>query len=447
MTVPDTLPANATKTLGSELSPYRSWQGVDPITGAWYDLTAEMAARDIDDFLRRDGRGRSVEQVLTLPLRAAPLTIKPGHGDTGEYELASESLDRMRTPLPLIVGHGAESLVYRATFLETVFTVDRGLVEYDSLAWRPPDACTLLRDPKTGRILGFRQNVPGETLPVKIPVNKAVIFLHGAHRDPVRGVSEMQVPYRCFLDKQKVRALWFIFLEGAALPRTIAHTNSGDEEKVVASLVKLKNSGVAAVPNGTTVDTLDISGKGADQFKAAIAFLDSEMAQSILAGFLDLTSAAASGTGSYALSKDSRDLFTQAQDANAREIAGTIRSQVVGPLVRLNRGPDAVVPDVQLGPISGPTVEQMLTTLEALASPDTAPPAEFVDELTIRVAGMFDLNVDKVTAAIRARSEAAAAAGPGAAGSAPISGAADVALQVATDAAVGGGPTLQALSA
>lgn len=440
------LPANATTELGSEMSPYRQWFGVDPATGDLYDWQGEWAARDIEDMLRRDGKARAVEQVITQPLRAAPLAITGGKGDRGEAEFVNDSLDRMSSPLQLVIGQGAQSLIYRATFLEKVFTVDRGYSEYECLAWRPPDACALTRDRKTGRVTGFRQQMTGQVEPARIKAEKAVIFLHGAHRDPVRGVSEMAVAYRCFRDKQKVRALWFLFLENAALPRIIAESPSGEDEKLVNQLVKLKNSGVAAVPPNTNVVPLDVSGKGADQFMAAIKFLDLEMAGSVLASFLSLVDAASSGRGSFALSKDQTDFFTACKDSDARELSHTLRGQVVTPLVRLNFGPDAVVPDVTLGPISGVAVEQMLSFAEALAGGGPNPfPQVFVDEVVEKVAGLLNLDTDKVHAAVLARagqlSTSAAAAV-----SAPVSAAADVATAALTEAGSGGGPTLRALT-
>lgn len=448
----DVLPPNADVELGSELSAYQRWGGFDAKTGDFYDWSAEWAARDIEDMLRREGRGRALEQVLTLPLRAAPITIKPGHGDSGEYEQVMSSLEQMGdvSPLPLVVAQGAQSLIYRTVFQEKVFTVDRGVNEYECLAWRPPDSCTLMRDRGTGRITGFKQTIPNLAEGVRIPASKAVIWLHGAARDPVRGVSEMEIAYRCFADKQKIRFLWFsVFLEGAALGRIVARVDNAQSAKEVAKqLAKLKNAGVAAVSGVAGIDVLHIADGASDAFKSAMAFLDAEAAQSVLAGFLDLTSAASSGRGSYALSKDQTDFYTQAQDANARELAGTTRLQIVRPLVTLNRA-TGVVPTCQIGPISGATVEQMLTLLQSLAGApagSTAIPPEFTNELIVRVAGMLDLNVDKMNAAVAAATQAASSSAA-AAPSAPLHAAVTVGARAVSEAQSGGGPLLQALTA
>lgn len=441
----ETLPPNATEEQGSELSAYRSFFGIDWQTGDLVDWQAEWSARSVEKMLKREGRARALEQVLTLPLRAAPITIKPGKGDRGEYEQVMSSLERMAdvSPLPLVIAQGAQSLIYRVVFHEKVFAVDRGINEYEAIAWRPPDSCRLTRDKGTGRITGFQQTVPDLAQPVKINRTKAVVWLHGASRDPVQGVSEMEIAYRCFTDKQKIRFLWFaVFLEGAALGRIVARTTQGNEADVASKLAKLKNAGVAAVSGVDGIDTLTIADGASDAFKSAMAFLDSEAAQSILAGFLDLTSAAAAGRGSYALSKDVTDFYTQAEDANARELAATTRKDIVRPLVSLNHV-DGAVPEVTIGPISGATVEQMLTLLQSMMAKDSTPVVdEFVEELTLRVAGMLDLDVDKLNAAIE-RAKDAASTAPAAAGSAGLHAAAEVGTQVVANALAGRDPLPQ----
>lgn len=433
----DQLPPDATKQLGSALSPYQLYQAVDPTTGDWYDYGSSLAARDIDDMLAADGRARAVEQALTLPLRAAPFTMKAAKGDRGEYESASASLELMSTPLDMVIGQAAQSLIYRATFLEKIFTVDRGQVDYAQLAWRPPDVCAMTRSQKTGDVTGFRQTVWGATDAVRIPAAKAVVFLHGANRDPVRGVSEMQVSYRCFRDKQKLRLLWMILCERAAAPWIVAQTSAGQEPAVSKTLASMRSGGVAAVSGIDKLDVLNVAGDAAAVFQSAVTFLDSEMAGSILAGFLDLASSASRGAGSLALSQDQTDFYQASMDAAAREIAQQARSQIIAPLCRYNFGVDAAVPDVTLGPIGGATTEQMLTLVQAFAAAPPGQsffPTEFIDEIVLRISGALDLDVDKIQAEITERA-AQAATSPAAAASAPLHAATDVLTAAAAKAA------------
>lgn len=440
MTAPVDLPTNATTELGTAVSVYQNWQGVDQKTGDWYDWAQEWQTRDIDQMLEVDGRAEAIAKCLTLPVAAAPIAIKPGDGDTGECEQLTESLARMRTPLPMVIAQAAWSQIYRATFLEAVFDVSRGQVDYASLAWRPPDTCAILRDRQTGVINGFRQEIAGGTEPARILGDKSVIFMHGADRNPIRGFSEMQVSLRCFRDKQKLRTLWMLMCQRAASPWVVAQTEN-DTAGVASALSKLRNGGVAAVRKLDALDVLNVAGEAATIFQSALKFLDSEMAGSVLAGFLDLTSGGVGAStghagGSLALSRDQTDFFTASRDASAREISTQAKHQIAEPFTRLNRGPAGVVPNFTIGPISGADLQQVVTLLGQLATvPVGGPfPQSFTNELVVKAASLLDLDVDKVMADIRDLAPKAATEAPGADRSAGLH-AAITALSNAIDAA------------
>ena len=400
---------------GTELAGWRQFAGfgVDPDTGDLVDYSTEWRTSDIETMLDTDGRARAAEQALTLPLRGAPLTVKPADGDTGEADAANAMLAALGDPIEETIGQAAQSLIYRVTFLEKLWTVTDGQFSYSRLAWRPPDACAVTRDPASGALTGFKQqmtwwggrNATGQKPSwVQIPAAKAAVFVHGRARNPIRGISELQAAYRCYQDKQKIRWLWTVFLKGAAVQRLVAHTQPGSEQKIAGALAKLSSGGVAAVADAdlTSLDVLNATDSGMF-FKDALAYLDDEMLSSILAGFLGLAGAATQGRGSFALSKDQSDFFTQAQDASAREIAATFRAQVIRPFVLVNHGAGAAVPRVTLGPIDRATAQEQMTFLQALAAAPsgTILPSEFVDELTLQIAGYLDLDTDKVRAAIK----------------------------------------------
>lgn len=392
--------------LGSEISAYQPWLGIDVETGDWWDTTAKFEVADIEAMLTLDGRARAVEQAITLPLRAAPLSIKGANGDTGEAEMVNTMLEAMvDTPLQTVIGQWAQSLINRITYQEKCFTVtDDGKIGYKAIAWRPADSCGLLRDRGTGAVTGFTQDLYGKPQPARIMGPKAAVFIHGANRDPVRGVTEMSVSYRCFRDKQKLRALWMLLLERLGAPWVIARTQAGQENAVATTLSKLRGGGVAAVSGVEGVEVLSVTGEVGRIFQTAVQFLDAEMAGSVLAGFLDLASAASRGAGSLALSQDQTDFFADSMEAAAREIAQTCRNQIVTPLVRYNRGPKAVIPDVILGPIGGATSEQLLVLAQSFANAPAGQsvyPQEFIDEIVLRLAGVLDLDLDKIQAAIK----------------------------------------------
>jgi hypothetical protein len=156
-------------------------------------------------------------------------------------------------------------------------------------------------------------------------------------------------------------------------------------------------------------DIIESSGKGAEQFKTAVGWLDTDSIHSILAGFLDLTRQAASGRGSYALSQDASDLYMLSRTAVLKEMAATITSWLIGPLVRYNYGPDAAVPRFEFAPLTEEDVEQALGMFKALLSASAGQggavdkvPAEFIEELIEKVSKLLDLDTGKVAEALRA---------------------------------------------
>lgn len=412
--------------VGTEISPYQPYGGLDEYGNlvSWED---QFEAQAMAEMLRRDGKARSLENILTLPVQAHRLAISGAKGDKGELDWLLGMYEGMSSGLEQIVAWGAQSFIFRSTFLEKVFAVSEGKVIYQQLAWRPPEACSLIHDKLTGSILGFQQMLGGPDRfgLVEVPLRKAAVFVHGRNRNPMRGSSDLEVALRCYGDKQKVRYLWMTFLDSAAMPRTIASTDAGKEAEVTSTLSKLRSGGTASVPSGTDVKALDVAGTAAPSFQAALNYLDAEMATSVLAGFADLASAAGSGSrGSLTMAQSETTWFANALDASAREVAATLRTQVSAPLLRANFGPDAAVPSHVIGPISPLSAEDAMTALQMMAwanATNSLIPTEFVEELVMRTADMLELPTDKLRAAIATKEkQLAAAATPAALPTVPI---------------------------
>lgn len=410
----------------------------------------DWASRDLVEFLRRDYKARQIMNVLQLPITSAEHTFSAAKGDTGELEWLQSYWEQdpvnggCRTPLDYIISQATTAIAHKAAYFEKVFKQDDdGKVVYDKVAFRPQTTCHVLRDIDTASFQGFQQEPYYLSMTtrskqtgnwINIPKERAYVYLHGQHTDPVNGVSDMDVPYWCYQTKQKVMLLWFQFLEGVALPRAIVKAQDiGVARQIAAQLSRLRNSGVipVAAPGANTVsiDTLSMEGNGATQFQAAITFLDSSAVDSVLAGFLNLTGTAAArglgNGGSYALSKDASDFFLQAEEAKTKELARSLRKDLHAPLIRYNFGKKAVVPHFEFEPLNDEDKSNSITLLQAMiAAPpgsDNPVPTEMVGALAKQVGDYLGLDGDKLEAAFaKASSDAkAAAAAQSAAGAAP----------------------------
>jgi len=285
--------------------------------------------------LSRNGMAAAIEQVLTLPVRGAPRTIEPAKGDKGEAEFVQSVLmtpdqaGGMATPISELVGQITAAQVFKRSFFEKVWEQREsdGKIIYRKIAYRPPATCQARYNDRTGEPNGFRQQVwlfggnlmldrrqkvPGY---VDIPKVRSYIYTHGKHREPLTGISEMEVSRWCYETMAKLQYLWLNFLEGMAMQRLVVYGNDQPEATARADdIAQLRGSGVVGLvhpmPEQKAFEALPSAADAGAQFAACMTYLENWMASSVLAGFLQLSGAAAKGTragggasaGSYGMS-------------------------------------------------------------------------------------------------------------------------------------------------
>lgn len=386
---------------------------LDPSMGsvAWWE------ARDYSTMLRTESQARKVEMVLTLPILGAPTAIRPAKGDKGEAEWVTEVLTRpangggMSTPLRLVVAQMTSAVTYRVASFEKVWKVDPdyGTI-YDKLAFRPPSNTHVIRDRKSGAYRGLKQDPPyGGANPIPIAADRAFTHVHGQHRAPVLGSSDMEIPLICWKAKQKLRFLWFLFLELHAQPRIVAQDTreqAGDHQATkdaARQVTKLRGGGAIAMPPGVTASVLETGGHAADLYQSALKYLDGEMTGQVLAQFSDLAGAAAAGSGSFALSRDQSDFFMQSRRWAANEFEDTMTNFVLADPVRHKFGPRAAFPSFGIGPLVQPDLAALAPMLQ-LAAPSL--PADFSAFVIESTATALNMPADRVAALVKATTEA-----------------------------------------
>lgn len=376
---------------------------------------------NIEDMLSRDGKARALEQALTLPVRGANWSIQPGKNDKGELEFVTDALTRapesggMDVSLEVVIGQMTSAFLFKRSHFEKVYRADSdGKVRFGKLAYRLPTTCYLARKAEDASFAGFMQwTWKGQAfVRVLIPAEKAFVYIHGAHRDPINGISDLDVSYNAFQSKQKVRFLWYQFLETQAAPRTLAKHNSTDATQAQAFAKKvatLKGGGVVGLIEGQDVAVLESNGQGAAEYQAALAYLDSEMSESVLAGFLDLTSRSSGaaggsgGRGSNALAKSMQEFFNTGRQGAMNEVAAAINQGIVADLVRYNFGIDASMPKFTFTVATED--DNSSATIALLQAIATAPsmnvlPWGFINLLIEKVAELLQIPVDQVHAAL-----------------------------------------------
>ena len=387
----------------------------------------EWNSRDMKTMVSRDGVCASVESVLTLPIRGATTTINPAKDDSGECDFVNSVLmtpdedGGMQTQTSDLLGQITSAQVYRRAFFEKVWKQREtdGRVIYDKVAFRPPATCQARYNDRTGEPNGFRQQVwlfggnlmldrkqkvPGY---VDIPNIRSYIYTHGKYREPLTGVSEMEVSYWCYQTKMKLLYLWYHFLENQAMPRLIVYGNDQPEANDRASdLAALKGSGVVGLvhppDNHKTFEQIQTTGDGGKFFTDAMGFLETWQTHSVLAGFMGLTGGTTGGKGAYSMSQDQSDFFLKSRLAVANEIADSINHDLIRPLVVVNFGTAASFPTWKFGPLQDEQAQQLLTLFGQLSGAQVLHiPLQVLDLITERMASILQLDVDQVHAALQ----------------------------------------------
>lgn len=387
--------------------------------GRQQDLT-EWEALDMTGMLKRYAQGRAVRNVLTLPLSQLKSKITPAKGDKGEAEWLNNFLSLaanaggMTTPLDLIVQQMTSAITFKRAYFEKVFKVagDPASHVYDSVQFRHASTCQLIRNPETAAFDGFaqepltkEQQQKSQGLPIKIPPKYAFVYLHGMREDPINGLSDMEIPYWCYKTQQKVLFLYFNFLEGEALGKTVVEAaDLGRAIQIATEVRKLKGSGVLPIANtagaNQKVYNLEQNNSGAVHFMEAIKYLDHCATQSVLSGFLDLTDPSTGGRGSMALSKDQSDFFLLSRQAVAKEMAWFIRHYLLCDIVYYRFGLEAAVPNFEFEPLTKEDMTQAVTLMSSIAAaPKLNLPDQFVQQLAVLVGGALGMDVGKLESA------------------------------------------------
>lgn len=382
-----------------------SWSGVP---GRILLDENEFESLSFDEMLGRDGKARTIQSVLTLPIRSAPWKITAASGDSGEAAFITDALTRpanqggMKTPMRLIIAQALSARTYRKACFEKVFTERDGKIVYDRLAFRPSPTTSIARDPKSGAFRGFRQrpvSVGGEVWPniwIDIPAQYSWVHLNNQHINAARGHSDMELIYWLHDKKQKVLFLWATFLEANATGRYVVQAEDETRAKSYAKALRyVKNGGVLGTSSEIKIDTLELGTQAAGLFRDFIDYLDNQMAASVLAGFTNLPD---SPGGSYALSKDQSDFFLQSLTGTAKELAESITNYVIADLVMYNFGPKGVCPTFEFGPLSEGDLETVKELLTAFGTTPTElrVPQAFMTELTKMMGTYLDMPMEDV---------------------------------------------------
>lgn len=380
-------------------------------------MNEEPQVRDFQHMLRTDGTASAIELMLSYPIISAPWEIDAAKGDSGEAEFIYDALTALphqggpTTTIEQLVSQMTSAFTYKKAYFEKVYkTNDDGKVVYHKIAFRPTETCRPAYDGRTSDPAGFKQLpiifvgdkplvqwTSGESEWIYVPPDRAFIYVHGMHRDPLLGISALQVPWHCFQTKRKIRWLWYQFLDTGVLQKSVVRNpDEGQARLDAAKIATLRGKGVVGMTSQSEVSQLGGSAHDGDAYMKAMEWLNMEMLDSGLLGFMGLTAQAASGKGSYALAESLSKMYLKTRRMVAMDMARQITNEIIGPLIAYNFGPKASIPRFKFGPLDEANEVNVLDTFAKVATTGAKVPVEFYDQLVQRVATLLELDPGKV---------------------------------------------------
>lgn len=216
--------------------------------------------------------------------------------------------------------------------------------------------------------LGIQQRKQDGNL-VDIPMAKLLVFVNEMEGDNWWGTSILRAAYKHWFIKNNFYRIDNIAFErqGLGVPYAKMPENFTDADRAKAETVlkNLRANHMAYIiePHDYEIGFKDMQAKTVRDPMPSVQHHNREIVKSVLAQFLEL---GATDSGSRALSEDQSELFLQAIEAIAEQIAGTINKHAIKQLVDLNFGEQDVYPELTFTGISRADVEKLANAYSTL---------------------------------------------------------------------------------
>lgn len=370
----------------------------------------------IDVMLRTDGHFRALARLLSLPFRQAKWSIVPDEDGEEEADFITQMLTRppyqggMSTSFDYVRALAAKAFWQGYAVFEEVYAVAEVPGHGQRIVLRklaPREAATIkFRADDHGGFDGVTQRASdryGGMRTIKIPANKVLFFTVDKEEHPFYGRSMFEPALYHFDKKHKLYYIAHIAAQIAAVPGRIAYEESGGAQALTPTKRTQLQSALAnfgfntamIAPKGIKIDSFEAgSPTSISQIMELVNHHNVQASQSILAQFIDLGQGGENATGSYALSKDSSDIFLMCAQALLNSFAETLTTHLIPKFIDWNFG-TGKYPKLVFDPLADETKAAMMDVFKALAvsaTNNTSP--DFIWELEKRISDQLGLAID-----------------------------------------------------
>lgn len=320
-----------------------------------WDLRWPQSIRIYSKMAREDSQTKSVLLAVTQPITRTPWRLEANGADPEVVRKIAEDLNLpvkgeelsapiAKNPRKVSWSHHLKralrwQLIYGHAYFELVWDdaseTEDGLTHLRKIAPRHPDTIMKIDVAEDGGLEAITQkHIGGRQKPAKIPVQDLLVYRADDDHDDWIGESMLRAAYKHWRLKDEFLRLEQIVLDrngmGVAVMKTRSEPSSqerSDAERVVSE-VRTGDSGGVVIDMDESFSIEGVKGQLASP-RQAIAYHDAQIARTALAHALNLDG----GGGSYALAEVQMDLFFQALNDRAQEIADTANQYLVRKMV------------------------------------------------------------------------------------------------------------------
>lgn len=180
---------------------------------------------------------------------------------------------------------------------------------------------------------------------ITLPANKFVVHRYKAKSGHASRAGILRVVAWMYLFKNYDIKDWVSFCEVFGMPLRLGKyevsASEDDKRQLMEAIINLGTDAAGIVPSSTMIEFIESNKTTSIELYENFArFCDEQMSKAILGQTLTSDS----GGGSYAQSKTHNEVRHDLTVADAKALAGTIRRDIIRPLVEFNFGMDAHVP-------------------------------------------------------------------------------------------------------
>jgi hypothetical protein len=305
-------------------------------------LTGENAIKTYDEMRRSDSTIAAILSAITLPIRRARYYIEPGEG---EKPIISETIEKnlfsgMLSDWDSVIRNSLLMLTFGFSVLEKIWKYENNLYMIKDLAVRPPQT-----------VIDWIENHEGELTTIvqrdiaakefKIPRQKAILFVNEQEGNNWSGRSILRAAYRPWVMKKDVMTITCIQHDRHGVGIPMAHVPTHVKEGTVAykNTVSVLNGLYAndqshiVAPTGYDFKIYGGDGKAGTDTIPFLRYLDEQIAESVLAMFMNLGTTA---TGSRALGSEFTRFFVMSIQTYADYLCEVINRSLIHELVDYN---------------------------------------------------------------------------------------------------------------